>query len=292
MELEDVRFKNLSITSKNLIFAVLIPVIAIGGMGIISNNAIDDATYGHIENRLTTQAGDWRGFIATQAADWESQNLSGSELEAQREQLKDFIADQDIGKTGYIWVLRGSGDQRGTYIVSKDRERDGENIYAAQDADGDYFIQEMVNRSVENPEEVFLKQYPWKNPGEDSARPKVAAVTYVEELDWVIGASAYYSDFTGPSAEAKSDAVEKLVLGGGLLIVIAVGASLVYGRSIAKPLKKLSEAAEQASQGNFDAIDDEDLDIERKDEIGKLSNSFQRAVASLKYYMDDDEEEN
>ena len=289
MTLDDYRFRNLSITTKNLLFAVIVPLIAIGAMGAVSNNALDKATFGHVESRLISQADDWGILVENEVDTWENQNLTESELTQKKENLKDLIAEQEIGKTGYIYVLGGTGDNKGHYIVSKNRERDGEDLLSAQDADGDYFIQEIVNRSVDNPDEVFLKEYPWKNPGEENARPKVAAIRYVEELDWVIGVSAYYSDFTGPSAEAKSEALSALFIGGVAIMALAVGLSLLYGRSISKPLKKLEKVSEEASEGKFDALEKGEIELDRNDEIGSLSSSFQRAIASLKYLQNEEE---
>ena len=108
-----------------------------------------------------------------------------------KEHLKEEIAEVEIGETGYIWVLNSSGH----YIVSKDRLRDGEYLWDAKDADGNYFIRDLVNGGKETPTEAYFLTYPWQNVGETEAIPKIAAVTYVPEWDWVIGASAYYKDF-------------------------------------------------------------------------------------------------
>ena len=50
--------------------------------------------------------------------------------------LRTGISDIVVGKTGYVYVLGGSGDNRGRYIISKDGLRDGEDIWQAKDADG------------------------------------------------------------------------------------------------------------------------------------------------------------
>jgi signal transduction histidine kinase len=116
------------------------------------------------------------------------------------EGIKKQLASISIGKLGYIWVLGGKGEQKGHYIVSKDRKRDGENIFNAKDSNGNPFIKEMIEDSIllskpESEYKVGIKHYPWKNIGESEPRQKIAAYTYVPQLDWVVGTSAYEEDF-------------------------------------------------------------------------------------------------
>ena len=51
-----------------------------------------------------------------------------------------------------------------------------------------------------------------------------------------------------------------------------------YSERITKPLQKLTEAAEQIDEGNYDCT----LDYEGKDEIGVLTNTFRRVTENLK----------
>ena len=106
--------------------------------------------------------------------------------------VRQAILSARVGKSGYIWVISGKEASKGHYIISKDGQRDGENVWDSMDADGKYCIREMVNKAVTlTPGDVFLYRYMWKNSGEDAARQKVAAVTYYEPWGWVIGASCY-----------------------------------------------------------------------------------------------------
>ncbi len=117
------------------------------------------------------------------------------------ENLRTGIMETVVGKTGYVYVLGGKGDQRGHYIISKGGGRDGEDILGAKDSDGVLFIQEIVEKAValefaaEGEIPVDYQMYPWKNEGEDEARMKIAAIAYFEPWDWVIGAGCYEDDF-------------------------------------------------------------------------------------------------
>jgi len=115
--------------------------------------------------------------------------------------LRKGIMDIKVGKTGYVYVLGGTGDQKGRYLISKDGKRDGENIFDAKDADGNLFIQNIVNKALvlkyEEGKEIPIdyERYPWQNQGEDAKRMKLAAITYFEPWDWIICPGAYEDDY-------------------------------------------------------------------------------------------------
>ena len=54
-----------------------------------------------------------------------------------------------------------------------------------------------------------------------------------------------------------------------------------YSERITKPLQKLTEAAEQIDEGNYECA----LDYDGKDEIGALTNTFRRVTANLREYI-------
>ncbi len=60
--------------------------------------------------------------------------------------------------------------------------------------------------------------------------------------------------------------------------IVAIIISVFIARSISKPIKTLTEAADEIAQGNFDSK----VRIKSNDEIGKLAESFNFMAASLK----------
>lgn len=63
-------------------------------------------------------------------------------------------------------------------------------------------------------------------------------------------------------------------------LLVAVGAALMMAKSVGKPVGKLADIAEEISKGRF--MDEELEAIQRKDEIGDLSESLKRLSASVK----------
>ena len=106
--------------------------------------------------------------------------------------LRQAILDTRVGKTGYIYVL----DSKGNYIVSYQGKRDGENIVNVKDADGNLFIQEMIEKAAPLKKGEFAEmRYPWKNAEDTAARTKVAKIMYFKPWDWVIGVGSYEEEF-------------------------------------------------------------------------------------------------
>lgn len=152
------------------------------------------------------------------------------------ESLRQGIMDMVVGKTGYVYVLGGKGEQQGRYIISQNGERDGENLWASQDSDGRPFIQSIIGKALSLPlyqrednVPVAFERYPWKNPGEIEPRYKAVAIAYFAPWDWVIGAGYYESDLR-ESQERMVEALRDMGrwLGGSALIMMLLSIPAGY----------------------------------------------------------------
>ncbi|MCU0661752.1 MAG: HAMP domain-containing protein [Myxococcota bacterium] len=91
-------------------------------------------------------------------------------------------------------------------------------------------------------------------------------------------------DMSAQRVEEKEAFIDRaifLVLGGGLVLAALI--VLVFSRTMIRDVRKLNAVATAISMGNMDAS----IDVERKDEIGELAQSFGRMLASLKLMMMD-----
>jgi len=200
--------------------------------------------------------------------------------------LKKAIMDIKVGKTGYVYVLGGKGFQKGRYIISKDGKRDGEDIWEAKDADGRLFIQSIVNKGLKlNKGEVAYEEYPWKNEGDKSARMKIAAITYFEPWDWIIGAGSYEEDFY-MAKNIVDSALYQLIfwmLAGGLIVFgIGLIAAVLMAGKISAVMNKGVDYARRIADGDFSA----EIDVEQDDEIGQFCDAVKRMVNSMKKGVD------
>ncbi len=229
-----------------------------------------------------------------------------------QEDLKDTVASQIIGKTGYIFVL----DSLGNYVVSKNRERDGENIWDAKDADGESFIQQIIaNAKKIAAGNAHIQYYPWQNEGESSSRLKLAACTYVPEWDWVIGVSAYQSDFLDGLVTIQITTITIVIVSIILGSIIAYFFALALTRPINKvvnvlksndlsqrcnisskdeigtiggavdsmlnnlavPVKEMADKANRIAKGDLTV----DLNVKAEGDVGRLVDGFKQMITNL-----------
>lgn len=192
-----------------------------------------------------------------------------------QENLRNNLSRLIVGKTGYVFIINEKGD----YILSYQRKRDGENIWNARDARGMYFIQEIVHKAVELKEgETAVTYYPWQNKGESEPRMKAAGYVYSPEWKWIIAASAYHSDFL--------DGLNKIKIITALVTVFAIllasGAGYWFASTITKPLLKIVNAIRDFAKGDLDQT----VSINKKDETGVLAESLNTMVLNLKSTAD------
>ncbi len=203
-----------------LVFVVVL-VFAIAGLviSVVSYSDVDAAVNRTIQERLMAQAEDWRisvdAYDKTSKAHEENAQIQAKQLTTVQaemiyelidtalqanggvlpdnveEDLLDRLSRHKVGETGYAFVV----DHEGTYILSKDRARDGENIWDVTDADGNSPVQTVVaiGRALTG-SELGYNTYVWSNPGEEEPRAKTAAFVHFPQLGWIAGSSAYHDD--------------------------------------------------------------------------------------------------
>ncbi len=196
--------------------------------------------------------------------------------------LREAIMGTKVGQSGYVFVLGGQGDDQGHYIISAGGKRDGENIFDAKDASGRLFIQDMIKQAIVlKPGEFATERYPWQNKGETTARLKLARLAYYAPWDWVIGVSAYESDF-GAAATVLDDGRSRMI-GMFLLVALILGAlgaivTFLFARRISRPLGQMVEAADALARGDVD----QQVDHHGSDELGRLADSFRSMLDYLR----------
>jgi methyl-accepting chemotaxis protein len=202
-------------------------------------------------------------------------------------ELRKGIMEATVGRTGYVYIIGGTGDQRGKYVISHKGQRDGESVWDAKDAAGNYLIRTIVERGLEtrNGQCEFV-HYPWRNTNETEARNKIAAVTYFEPWDWVIGAGTYEDDFQ--DALTKVDgALDQLNLWAGLAAVAALvlcgGFAWFAANRMSKPLLLTVSTMEKVAGGDYR----QRLPVSGKDEFGRMAVAVNAAVEATERAMAD-----
>lgn len=199
--------------------------------------------------------------------------------------VRQAIMQTKVGTTGYVYVLGGTGDQRGRYVVSKDGLRDGEDIWDSEDADGNHFIQSIVQKALTlRPGEMATVRYPWQNVGEREPRWKVARIAYYEPWDWVIGTSVYEDELqTYRVMLIKGQTRMTRFMGlAGLAIALLVGCvGILIVWTIVRPVQQMTKAVETIIQGDLNRV----VNVGSHDEIGTLAQAFNLMTTRLRETM-------
>ncbi len=274
--------KNVKIIHKLMGIAGLATVVPILVLILISIS-VKKATVQKVGNILDQQT---KQYISTIARDVYDQcrivNENSRDLAGVQKKLKEQISRIAIGHSGYVFILGTRGKQRGSYILSKNRLRDGENIWSAKDADGHFFIRQMIQSAEHlNGDQVYFQKYPWQNRGDTGTRMKISAVTYFKPWGWVIGAGAYLDEIDQANIQMNHslDTFIKLLLLTGIIVffVIFIGAFWL-GKKLTDPLEELAKAAEQIGIGDLTVS----VHPKSQDEIGVLASSFNNIIIKLR----------
>lgn len=196
--------------------------------------------------------------------------------------VRQAIIQTKVGKSGYVFVLGGKAEERGRYIVSQRGERDGEDIWASRDSDGQPMVQSIIRTAIAlKPGELGTERYRWQNPGETSLRWKVARLAYFEPWDWVIGTSVYDDELRTHEAFLSEGRKRMTATMGmvGLGIALLIGlASILIARTIARPVQHMTQVAEIIAHGDLTR----NVSVHSNGEIGILANAFNFMTVQLR----------
>jgi methyl-accepting chemotaxis protein len=200
--------------------------------------------------------------------------------------LREAVLRICLGKTGYMYVLGGKGVDRGRYIVSKQGQQDGKDIWEMKDAKDHLVVQEVIAKglSAANGAVEFV-QYDWANPGEARAREKFAAVAYFEPWDWLIGAGTYCHEFEEAQSLALGTLSQLLWWTAGaaaLMAIMSLTVSVLLSRSITRPIQaaigRQSLAAERIQATAREIAGSSQRLAQRS---GEQANALEQTSASL-----------
>lgn len=171
------------------------------------------------------------------------------------EAVRKAVMSIKVGQTGYVYVI----DSKGTYVISKDGKRDGENIFNAKDDSGNLFIQEICKKAVAlGPTDIAEQRYPWKNEGDAVARMKVVRLMHFKPWDWIIGVGSYEDEFlqakTTIAAIGRKGALEAVAIA-GIAAVIACLTWLFIARGLAGTITKVADGLKQGAEQVTSAAD-------------------------------------
>ncbi|ABA88585.1 methyl-accepting chemotaxis sensory transducer, class 36H [Syntrophotalea carbinolica DSM 2380] len=201
------------------------------------------------------------------------------------ESLRKGILDIVVGRSGHVYVVGVSKDQKGRILLSKDKAVEGQNLLSAKDENASPYIKNIVEKAAELNStsgriETFVEKYVLKDADTGKSSTKLGVVSYYKPWDWAIVAEYDARDIEDLIAGVNSNlqVMEKWIV----MIAVIAGACTVIGaalggRAISKPLGQAVAMLNALEAGQLD----QRLDIQGQDEIGELAMTMNRFADNL-----------
>ena len=103
---------------------------------------------------------------------------------------------------------------------------------------------------------------------------------------WLPLSNGMRMNVVAPVSEADGnwqDLIWNIAIVGALVLAAASAFTMLYTKRIVKPLKDLTEAAEQVNRGNYEFT----LDYDKDDEVGKLTQTFKLLTGHMEDHIKD-----
>lgn len=200
--------------------------------------------------------------------------------------MRKILSETQVGKTGFIYILYGTSagtgethDFKGECVLSKDGRFDGQNFLNAQDADGKYYIQEILKHAIKlRPNESGEFHTLLRNPNTGEIDHELIQYQYFKPWDWVIIAQAPQSDFDAARENTHRELRSLLylsIVGGFFGLLIAIWLACFISARIAKPIAQVTEIAGRIAEGNLleagQLAGAETCSLSKKSSTGNLS---------------------
>jgi methyl-accepting chemotaxis protein len=196
------------------------------------------------------------------------------------EGIRDGVAASRIGETGELWVVGGTGNQRGRFLIAPRWAQDGADAWDARDAAGRAYVQDLVSAAQDaRPGETVQLSYV-RADAAGAPRERLASVAYFAPWDWIIVAEMDRDETLVPFRAVESAlgaAVLTVLAVAALLLAAAVWAARAAAARIVAPLDAMAVAAERIAQGDVR----QDVTYRSGDEVGRLAEAFRGTIGYL-----------
>ncbi len=179
----------------------------------------------------------------------------------------------------YFWA----DTTEGINVVLLGRNTEGKSRINDKDANGAFFIQDIIKSGMKDG--GGYSDYWFPKPNEKDATPKRAYSLVFKPYNWVIGTGNWVDDIdklVAKQEQVYNDGMKKDILfTSALILVVLIGAAMVawyMSRKISDPIIELSSIVREIAKGDLR----NKLDIHANDEIGELGKDVNLMTSDLR----------
>ena len=182
--------------------------------------------------------------------------------------LNQVIKSFKLGKTYYPYIFTSTGN-----VVIHPFIEQG-NILNVQDAEGRYFIHDLVKEIKEEKQFAGVIEYNWEHEVTGEMSERLIYFRYLPQMDWIIAVGIEKEEIYMPmNRQINTSIVIALILA-----VIVFFFIILLGRSFTRQLERLDEGMKRFSNKEFDVR----VPVRTKDEIGRMAATFNTMADQLK----------
>lgn len=187
--------------------------------------------------------------------------------------LRSYLHSVRLAGSGYVFVIDGQQN----VIVHPDPRVEGKSMRELREGGNGEALGPLLIRAAATDDHKVV--YRWNHPDDPGnyTYRKVSWVYPVPQFDWYLGASVYADDLGRSGDYLRRQLIGAFLAG---LLITAAGA-FVFIRQLTTPILRLAELAQRHAAGDLAALSE----IRRDDEIGVLSEAFNRMVLALQQQM-------
>ncbi|MBU5293838.1 methyl-accepting chemotaxis protein [Anaerosalibacter bizertensis] len=188
--------------------------------------------------------------------------------------LVDLVSSVNLGKGSYAFLI----DEKGNIVTHLNEE------FKPQE-DKSFNIGDIVNGKLKNIVEKDKLDIKNRKVKDYDGIDRFFFFENVEESNWKVGVGVATNYVLGNINQA----IKYTIIAALIVLIISIAISTYISNSITQPIINTVTIAENI--GNLELLDKiDEKELNRKDEIGEMYNSFQNIITKLKIFMKDMED--
>ncbi|WP_277656998.1 methyl-accepting chemotaxis protein [Seleniivibrio woodruffii] len=275
-----------SIKSKILLL-VMIPLIAVTCIVLMTvyldmkkatKEQIDYARAAMLEEKKEQLKSEVNSAVTAIAPIMNAPELNPQQIETKVKAILESIRFQ---KDGYVFTY----DYNGTAMtVGPYKDVVGKNLYDKSDANGVYFVREMIEKAKAGDGYV---EYIWPKPSINKDAPKLSYVTRIDRWNWMIGTGIYIDDIDEAIAKLEVDQNAKMramlfeiLAFSAVALAVACVITLSITRKMTSGIITAANTLKDIASGEGDLT--KQLPVTSNDEVGDLAKYFNQFINKLR----------